>query len=191
MKQFLHLTFFFCLLFSFSAVVTAQEKIVISTDPPPAVARFPVLKVVGRAKVTYNSRKQESVAQTDFLHVFGTSLDGIVLWAGFTSQGKKVVRPENITLEILPAAKDRTYVDNRIIKIFLDGRIALDSTSTFVSANSDGSIIDASLKQEIPYELFIKLSKAKQITMQVGPTTFELKGSDIEAFSDLLKTIEN
>lgn len=102
-----------------------------------------------------------------------------------------VTKPEKIILGISPAAKDRTYVDNRTVKIFLEKNQLLSSTSKFVSANSDGRIIVASLEQEIPYKDFVKMSKAKQIKMQIGPTEFELKESDIQTFRDLLNTIED
>ena len=190
MKQLLYFTFCFCLLFALSTVATAQEKIVISTNPPPAFVRLPVLREVGQAKVTFNERKNEAIAQTVFLRVFGESLDGIGLVARFATQGKKVTKPEKIILGISPAAKDRTYVDDRTVKIFLGKKQVLNSTSKFVSANSDGRVTIASLEQEIPYKDFVKMSKAKQIKMQIGPTEFELKESDIEAFRDLLKTIE-
>ncbi|HLM60065.1 MAG TPA: hypothetical protein VK308_04625, partial [Pyrinomonadaceae bacterium] len=162
-----------------------------STDPPAPLVRLPVLKESGQAKVTFNERKNEAISQTAFLRVFGKSLDGIGLVARFTSPGKIVAKPEKIILGISPAAKDRTYVDDRTVKIFLGKKQLLSSTSKFVSANSDGRIIVAALEQEIPYKDFIKLSKAKQVKMQIGPTEFELKESDIQAFSDLLKTIEN
>jgi hypothetical protein len=190
MKQLLYFTFCFCLLLTCSTVIAAQEKVVVSTNPPPPFVRLPVLREVGQAKVTFNERKNEVIAQTAYLRVFGKPLDGIGLTARFATQGKKVTKPEKIILGISPAAKDRTYVDDRTVKIFVGKKQVLNSTSKFVSANSDGRVTIASLEQEIPYKDFVKLSKAKQIKMQVGPTEFELKESDIESFRDLLKTIE-
>jgi len=139
-------------------------------DPPPPFVRLPVLREVGQAKVTFNERKNEVIAQTAFLRVFGKSLDGIGLVARFATQGKKVTKPEKIILGISPAAKDRIYVDDRTVKIFLGKKQVLNSTSKFVSAYSDGRATIASLEQEIPYKDFVKMSKAKQIKMQIGPT---------------------
>jgi hypothetical protein len=92
-------------------------------------------------------------------------------------------------LAISSIATDRTYVDNRTLKIFLGKKQLLNSTSKFVSANTNGRIVLAALEQEIPFKDFIKLSKAQQVKMQIGPVEFELRESDLEAFRDLMNTI--
>ena len=192
MRQFLHLTFCFCLLVAFSIAASAQEKIEISTAPPPPMISLPILKKVGRAKITFNERKNEAIARTSLLPVSGSLPNGgIAISARFTSQGKKITKPEKIILGILASAKDRTYVDNRTIKIFFDDEQILNSTGKFVSADTNGEIIYAFLEQEIPYNIFVRMSKTKQIKMQIGATEFELKENDIEVFNDLLKTIED
>ncbi|MCY7374658.1 MAG: hypothetical protein LH472_01640 [Pyrinomonadaceae bacterium] len=190
MKIFINFIFFLTIIFAISTFVSAQEKIVISTNPPPAYVPLPVLKEVGQAKVTYNERKNEVVAQTTSLQVFGKFLDGIRIQARFATQGKKVVKPEKITLGISAAAKDRTYVDDRSIKILMSEREIVNGTTKFDKAVSDGRVIIASLEQELSYDLFVKITKSKKIKMQIGRTEFELKESDIEAFRDLLRLIE-
>jgi hypothetical protein len=190
MKSLSSLTILLILTFVTSTDVTAQEKIVISTNPPPVYVPLPVLKEIGQAKITYNERKNEVVAQTISLQVIGKFLDGIRLQARFATEGKKVIKPEKILLVFSPAAKDRTYVDDRTIKIMVDKKEVLNGMSKFANAISDGRVIIASLEQEIPYDLFVKLSKAKKIKMQIGQTEFDLKESDIDAFHDLLKLIE-
>lgn len=75
----------------FSFAVSAQEKIEISTAPPPAMAPIIVLKEGGQAKITFNERKDEAVARTSFLPVYGYPPNGgIGISARFTSQGKKL-----------------------------------------------------------------------------------------------------
>lgn len=153
---------------------------------------LPILKEVGRAKVTFDGYKNEAVARTPFLSVYGKRLlDGISISARFASQGKKVTKPESIILRFTTSAKDRTYIDNRAIRIFSGKKQVLDSTGKLVSTINKVAPIYATVEQEIPYELFVKLSKSKKIKMQVGPTEFDLSKSDIEAFRDLLKTIED
>jgi hypothetical protein len=193
MKQLIYFTLFPLLLFTCSLIVMAQEKIEISEDPPPMAAQFPVLKENGQAKVVYNKSKDEAISQTRQLLVFGKPFEGdsIGLVVRFTSAGKTVMKPKQMTLAIYPFTKDRTYVDNRTIKIFLEKKQILSSTSKFVRAHSDGRIILAALEQEIPYKEFVEMSEAKVVKMQIGPTELELTESHIQAFRDLLRTIEN
>jgi hypothetical protein len=190
MKTFIQITFWSSLFLVSGSSIIAQQKIEISTDPPAAAISLPVVKQVGKAKVMYSERKDETISQTAFLLVSGESLDGIMIQAGFTSAGKKPVTPKVIMLRISPAAKDRTYVDDRTFKLLLNGKEMLSGTTRFLSANTDGRIVVASLAQDISYELFADISRAHKVRMQVGQTTFDLKDSDLAAFRDLLKCIE-
>ncbi len=173
------------------ATCFAQDKPIVSTAPPPPAANYPVTKEAGKAKVSYNAKKDESIADTKNSLVYGKSLDGILISAQFLSKGKNAVKPKSINLKIYPAAKDRTYVDDRTIKIIVGKKQVISGTSNFIRANSNGQITLAALEQEIPYKTFVKISKAKNVKMQIGPAIFELKDSDLEAFRDLLKTIED
>ena len=183
------LSLFFILIFGINCF--AQDRPIVSTNPPPPAPNFPTIKEVGKAKVTYNEKKDENIAATRNSLVYGKSLDGILISAQFSSGGKKTTKPENIILRIYPAAKDRIYVDNRAFKVFIGKKEIINGTSDFIRANSDGRVTIAALEQNIPYKTFVKISKAKTVKMQIGPATFELKESDLEGFRDLLKTIED
>ena len=182
---------FWFLIVTSVATCFAQDNPIISTAPPPPAANYPITKEIGKAKVSYNARNDESISETKISLVYGKSLNGILISAQFLSKGKKIVKPKSINLKIYPAAKDRTYVDDRTIKIIVGKKQLINGTSNFVRANSNGQITLAALNQEIPYEDFVKISKAKNVQMQIGPAVFELKNTDLEAFRDLLKTIED
>ncbi|MDQ3635284.1 MAG: hypothetical protein M3405_12375 [Acidobacteriota bacterium] len=190
MKTFLLLSSITFMLF-FGIDCLSQDRPVVSTNPPPPATNFLITKEIGRARVTYSKSKDESIASTKNSLVYGKSLDGVVISAQFLSKGKKLSKPENIILRIYPAAKDRTYIDDRTIKIYTDKKEVINGTSNFIYANSDGRVTIAALEQNIPYKTFTKMSKAKIVKMQIGPTIFELTDSNLEAFQDLLKIIED
>ena len=190
MKHFHHLVVIFCHLLVLASVAAAQEKIEISTDPPPADARFPVLREVGTAKVLRFERNDQVISEAPFIRFRGIGEESLGVKARFTSAGKTVLKPSEIQLVIYPFGTDRKYVDDRTIKIVADGKEILNSKTKFQRANTDGTHIMAELLQLIPYDDFVKISQAKQVRIQIGPSMVELKEADIAGFRDLLKTVE-
>ena len=179
-----------CLLAIFSTICVAQEKVEISTDPPAPMPRWPVIKEVGKAKVLYNERGNKTVVQTAPLQVQGDWRNGIRLRAGFEVTGKEVAKPSDVTLSFFSAASDRTYADNRALKILIDGKEAVSSVAHYKSGNTNGEVFLITVTQDIPYEMFLRLINAKSVKMRVGPTEFELKDSDLEALKDLQRILE-
>ena len=178
-----------CMLALFSAFCVAQEKVEISTDPPAPMPQWPVVKEVGKAKVLYNERGNKTVIQTSPLQVQGDWRNGIRLRAGFEVSGKEIAKPSNVTLSFFSAANDRTYADNRALKILIDGKEALSSVAHYKSGNTNGEVFLITVTQDIPYEMFLRLINSKSVKMWIGPTEFELKESDLEALKDLQRII--
>src|SRR5688572_19793549 len=137
MKGFLFLAVLFLLA---GTNCLAQERPIVSNDPPPPAARFPVVRETGKAQVVYDAKIDSSISKTKNSLVYGKSLDGIVISAQFSSPGKKVVKPEKIVVKIYPSAKDRTYVDDRTFRVYVGKKKVVEATSTFVGANSDGRV---------------------------------------------------
>jgi len=179
-----------CLLVLSTVFCVAQDKVEISTDPPAPMPQLPVIKEVGKAKVLYNERINKTIIQTSPLQVQGDWRNGIRLRAAFEISGKEIAKPSNVTLSFFSAASDRTYADNRALKILIDGKEALSGIAHYKSGNTDGEVFLILVTQDIPYELFLRLINANIVKMQIGPTEFELKESDLEAFKDLQRLIE-
>jgi hypothetical protein len=173
-----------------AASAFGQEKIEISTGPPPAAARFPVLREVGSAKVSSWAAKNQLISESTFFGVKLSEDESVRVKARFVTEGKSVLRPSAINLNIYSSSTDRKYVDDRSFKIILDGKAFLNTTSSFQYANTDGHWIGAALKVPIPYEDFVEISQAKLVTFQVGPTTFTLNDAAMQTLRDVLKTVE-
>ena len=178
-----------CLLVLFPALCTAQEKVEISTDPPAPAPQWPVVKEVGKAKVLYNERGDKTVVQNAPLEVLGDWRNGIRLRAGFEVSGKEIARPSGMTLSFSSAAGDRTYADNRALKILIDGKEALSGVARYESGNTNGEVFLITVTQDIPYEMFLRLINSKSVKMRIGPSEFELKEGDLEALRDLQRVI--
>ena len=173
-----------------AAICIAQEKIEISTDPPAPMIYLPVVKEVGKAQVVYNERANTTFVQSPFLRVQGDWQNGILLRASFASPGKNVAKPSFVTLTLSTAASNRKYADNRELKIFLDGKQALSDTARYESGNTNGEIYLISVKEDVPYDLFLTIVGAKIVTIKIGPTEFEMKESDLDALRDVRRAIE-
>jgi hypothetical protein len=169
----------------------AQEKVEISPKPPPVMVVAPEsIKEVGKAQALYDWERNRTMVMISPLEVHNAEGNNIRMRAGFILSGKGIAKPPNITLTFFSYASERTYADDRALKIFLDGKEVLSSVAHYLSGNKDGKVYVITVTQEIPYEMFLRLINSKSIKMRIGPTEFELKQSDIEALRDLNKIIE-
>lgn len=173
-----------------AAICIAQEKVEISTNPPPVMVYLPIVKEVGKAQVVYNERTDKTIVQSPFLRVQGTWSNGILLRASFASPGKNVAKPSYVTLTFSTAAGDRTYADNRELKIFVNDKQALSDTARYESGNTNGEIYLISVKEDVTYDLFLKIAGAKNVKIKIGPTEFEMKESDLDALRDVKRAID-
>lgn len=167
-----------------------QDKVDISTNPPPPAMSFPVIKEVGSAKAMYNERTGRTIAQTALLQVTGDWSNGIKLRVGFESVGKTVAKPSTVKLTFHSSATDRIYADNRAISISLDDKNILSDVARFENGNTNGRVFLITVAQEIPYGLFLNILAGKKIRIKIGPTEFDLKASDLESLKDLKKLID-
>jgi len=171
-------------------ICIAQDKPQVSTNPPPMAISLPVVKEVGKVKLFFDERNDKTIAQTSPLQVQGEWRNGIRLRGSFELPGKKLAAPSTVTLTLFSSANDRTYADNRALKVFLDDKQLLSETAQFERGNTNGEIFMISVKQDLPYDTFLKILNARKVRMQIGPAEFELKETDLEALRDLKRVIE-
>jgi hypothetical protein len=169
----------------------SQDKVEISTNPPPPAMPFPVVKELGKAKARYNERADKLIVQTSPIQVSGDSQNDVRLQAGFILSGKKITKPQTITLTFHSTANDRTYADNRAVSVMLDDNKVLSETARYNHGNTNGSIFLISVTQDVSYETFLKIMAAQKVQMQIGPTKFELKANGRQALEDLKNLIEH
>ena len=152
---------------------------------------FPVVKELGKAKARYNERADKLIVQTSPIQVSGDSQNDVRLQAGFILSGKKITKPQTITLTFHSTANDRTYADNRAVSVMLDDNKVLSETARYNHGNTNGSIFLISVTQDVSYETFLKIMAAQKVQMQIGPTKFELKANGRQALEDLKNLIEH
>lgn len=167
-----------------------QDKIEISTNPPPPAMSLPIIKQVGKAQAMYNERTDKAIAQTVPLRAAGDGRNGISLRAEFEVVGKKIQKPTTVKLTLYSTAADRAYADNRAVNILLDGQSALSDTAQFESGNTNGQVFLISVVQQISYDLFLKMLSAQKVEIKIGPTAFNLTENHLEALRDLKKLAE-
>lgn len=150
----------------------------------------PIIKSVGEAKVRYDGK--QSTAEVGPLTVRGVSntSGSILLTAWFASPGESVIAPTSVTLRFHTFSAKRTYINDRSLKIYVDGQELLSAETKLDDAHqypSGGISVD--LSHSMPYELFLRVAEAKKVKMKLGPTGFELKEDALAALRDLPKTI--
>ena len=152
--------------------------------------KLPIVKEVGSVQVVYNARTDKTIVQTQFLQVQGDWRHGILMQASFDSPGKIVVKPSQVTLTFSSAADTRVYADNRQLKISFDGEQTLSDVARYERGHTNGAVYLITVKQDIPYDLFLRIGRAKRVKIQIGPTEFELRNSDLSALRDVARPIE-
>lgn len=170
--------------------VSAQQKVVISTDPPLMAMKLPVVKEVGKAKAKYNERTGKTILETGHSQVFGVWDDGISLQASAELTGKEVVKPALVGLVFNSMAKNRRYADNRALKITADGKVIFSGIAKFLYGNTNGEFFSIGVSQDLPYETYKTLANSKSVKIKIGPAQFELKEADFEALKDLIRLVE-
>lgn len=170
--------------------VSAQDKVVLSTNPPPVAPKEVVVTTLGSAGLYYQEFKDRSVARNQRISLFKNEIGWGNISASFISNGKTLITPSKITINLFIAAKDRTYVDDTRLAINIDGKKLFNGDSELTDGRTNGRDVYSSLKVEVSLEEFKKLAKAKRIELKVGPTQFELTNETIGGFRDLVSLIE-
>ena len=155
--------------------------------------KYSTPKVIGKTKVIYYPQTDSTLSQTDYLTIQTTAFSSLTMQASFETHGKRVHAPKNISLRIVLSSTDKRYITDKTFKIYAGAQTLFSKESSLDTTGDDdaGDFVVTTITQEIPYELFVRMSKAEKVRAQIGPSLVELKEGDVEAFRDLLKTIKS
>jgi len=147
---------------------------------------------VGRASTTYYSRTDDTISRTEYLPLYNDKGNRFNMQAFFENKGREIYTPDNISLRVVVVSTKNIYSADRRFEIYLNGQSVLFSENSILE-NSDAKkgVVTTSLIQVIPFEVFVKMSKASKLEMQIGPTKIKLRENDIQAFRDLINLIED
>lgn len=149
-----------------------------------------VIKEVGKAKATYYSGADNTITQTEYFPLRKIGNGEFTMVAFFENEGFTLRMPDMISLRMFVMSKDDRYATNRKFRVFLDGKLAFETDSKLESSEKDNGIVNTALLQDVPYSLFVKMSRSK-VRLQIGETFVELTNSDVESFRDLVKLVES
>jgi len=131
--------------------------------------------------------------RTDFLPA-----EVLSLTAYFKSPGKVLVKPQFVVVGFRSLALDKTpYTNDRALIVNLDGAAENFGSMEIVEYRIDERIsvgsmryVVESLELPIPYESFLRITKARKATMRLGGTELQLQNEHLEAFRDLVSRVE-
>lgn len=170
--------------------VAAQGEPVLSTNPPPPAPKREIIKVLGSAQVSYDAKKDESVASSGRIKLKVGDSGWGSLNSSFNFKGKSIQRPEGIMFGIFLAANDRTFVDNRRFAILVNGEKLLEGSAELRDGRTNGREIYSTLGISVSLENFIAITKAKKLQIQLAQVVWDIPTSDLSGFEDLLTIIE-
>jgi len=118
--------------------------------------------------------------------------------AYFNSPGKVLAKPQAIVIGFRSMAIDKTpYATDLTLTVRLDGSIVTLGTMTIMEHRIDERMsagpvryVVESLELPVPYETFLRITKARKTKMILGGTELDLENEHLEAFRDLISRIE-
>jgi hypothetical protein len=123
-----------------------------------------------------------------------------VLWmtAYFVSPGKVLVKPRFVVIGFRSWTLDKTkYASDHTLIIDFDGSSINLGPMEVVERRIDPNMelhsnqyFLESLELPLPYETFLRITKADKVKMTLGGTEFQLGNEHLEAFRDLISGVE-
>lgn len=147
-----------------------------------------LVKEIGNAKVKYYPNKASVISTTNYFYGYYDSVNRINMQAFFECFYREVYEPENIKLRFEYSVTEARYSDKLSFGIMLNDKTVFEKDMILDPTNEHYRYF-ATLILEIPYELFTKMAKEKNVKFLFGTTVIDLKGKHIEPFKDLIKTI--
>lgn len=165
---------------------TFAQKVVLDTNPPPAMPQRDAVKTVGTAKADYQASIDQTFSNSRVIRVQLPDGGWGMISAGFPSKGKGVATPETITLRVFTAAKTRQYVDHTKLVVRSDAELLFEGNSELAGARTNGRDIYSTVEVKVSRQSFEKLADAKAVEITQGETKWTLAGPEIETFKDLV-----
>src|SRR5262245_31054213 len=133
-------------------------------------------KELGQASATFNPGKNHPTVavQTNPLRLVGNTTEGLYLSPNFIVQGRKLLAPAAIDVEVLSYSSQRRFTSTRAFQIRDQTGRALHAQplALLTSGKSDTGIFTEVLVAKIPYGTFVKLIKEDSLVFVVGKIQF-------------------
>lgn len=186
-----------CVYLTLAAAICAQEA---GRRPAPSPAPLP-LKHGGKIESAYDGFARETVVALKRMSVtceaargLQGSLKGLCvsMQVSLHCPGRQLEHVSRATVRLTFEAKDwdaRHPIGQRDLSAVADGETIRLGRMTLVSQGVNEGWFDEDAKEtlevSLPYETFLKLTRAEYVEMSVGKTTFPLRDKNIAALRDL------
>jgi hypothetical protein len=112
-------------------------------------------------------------------------------WAGtslkmqveYSSQGLIAVRPEQVTIAVVSAAKGSPYKDDHRLQLIADGNL-LESREAGYDPSERAGVVVEYMWVKLPTPVFVALANAADVRGQIGPTAFVLTPEQVAELKD-------
>ncbi len=114
--------------------------------------------------------------------------------AYYKFSGKTVVRPQNISFTFVSDEGQNKYKDNLNFSVSLGQEIILQGKMEYIQRvinTSNTPIYEEVLKMTIPVDVFLRVTKEKNIRFQLGSKNYKMKGTERESLQNFTEFIEN
>ncbi|HEY0322412.1 MAG TPA: hypothetical protein VGC66_15760 [Pyrinomonadaceae bacterium] len=168
-----------------------------TTPTPPPVPQPTPDRIVGQAKVFYEKDAYETKVVASLLlydERKNGKIDAMGMGVSFRVYGHKVVAPERVVLEFGTNTYEPKFAtpEARHWRLLVDGE-EIDSAGLRVVDTvkmPEGNVVEIVFITIDFATTFNQIAKGSKVKIGLGKREFELKDTQVEAFRDILKTIE-
>ena len=157
----------------------------------PAVATLAPPSPPSRA-TTYVAKQfdQLDVYLTNDLTLVSGPGHRLMLSPTFTTRASKPEPPDSVLLRFISYSDERTLSKTTPLVISADGEEMIDERSHLwyggdSDARADGGPVIEGVGVELPYEIFVEMSYAKEVIVQLGPDRVRLTAVQLDALRDM------
>ena len=162
-----------------------------SSKRAPVVATLPPPSAPSKA-TTYVAKQfdQLDVYLTDDLTLVSRPGHRLMLSPTFTTRASKPEPPDSVLLRFISFSDERTLSNTTPLIIIADGKDKFEErVHLWYGGNAvpqiDGGQVVEGVGVELPYDVFVEVSRAKEVIVELGPDRVRLAAEQIEALQDM------
>lgn len=140
-------------------------------------------------KTSYDPVKDSTTVELGPIQVSGEKgrFVSLQICVSFSYPGQRVVTPEWVNFELLSIVKGQKLKIDLFVRLAADdGTFILSSSrSAVLNVAADRNVVGERIVMPMPYETFVKITRAKRVAIKMDQETFELEESHLQPLRTL------
>lgn len=124
------------------------------------------------------------------LEVHRSAQGAIMLFVHCNIEGNQMKLPANVALEFSTSSRKKIFTDNPALKISAGNQTLFAGQAKLTDTMGTEGSITQNVSADIPYTRFARLTEENNVTIRLGPTSFELKEDQRQILKQMKRCVE-